>query len=499
VLGSVAALSLASAFLLSRSSDQPWWPIALPASALGLVAVATIVLSHLWGRDALSPLGLTAVFYLMSFAGGGIYFWAVHNPELTGIAPVYHQDDVRRAVILALVSFGAIVVGYVVNPLRAILRLLPAPPRFDSTSERSGILAVLLLTGWAARLDQLASGTYFHVAGPTSSSTTTGASWFITAASALPTLAAAFVGAQAFLPRRRGARSVRAELLFYALLGVEVAWYLPTGSRGAVLSLLAMVAVVRYYGLGRRPTVPGLLALAAIAFFVVFPLEVSYRESEGGYQLAPSTYLKNSIGDLLRQSPAEAWNTGFNSTFSRLSSITSVAAIEHSGSGVLEHHSGETLVWVPETLIPRAVDPQKFDPGLFGNQFGRAYGFLPPDNYQTSIAITQFGEFYLPFGVIGTIVGMMAIGAIYRLLADYLHRRRSDPVALAVFSVVAWDLINLQESIVAVGVLGLLKLLVFLLLAMALATRLQRAASGPVFEAAHPGSLVSAGRPRRVA
>jgi hypothetical protein len=493
VLGLSAAVSLTAAFLASRYSDQPWWPIALPAAALAIMAVATIVVSHVRERDALSPLGLTALFYLMSFAAGGIYFWAVHDPQLTGIAPVYDQGDVRRALILALVAFAAIVIGYVVNPLRPVLRLLPSPPSWNSTSERTVILGVLLLAGWAARLEQLGTGRYFHVAGP-ASTTTTGASWFVTAASQLPTLAAAFVGAQAFLARRRGARDVRAELLFYVLLGTEVAWYLPTGSRGAVLSVLLMVAVVRYYGLGRRPTVAGTLAMAALAFFVVFPLELSYRESEGGYQSAPSTYLKKSIGDLLQQSPAEAWDTGFNSTFSRLSSITSVAAIEHSGSGVLEHHSGETLVWVPETVIPRALDPQKFDPGLFGNQFGREYGFLPPDNFETSIAITQFGEFYLPFGVIGMVVGMVAIGGIYRLMADYLHRRWSDPVALAVFSVVAWDLINLQESIVAVGVFGLLKLMVFLLLAMALATGLQRAASGPGSEVAHLGSLVSAGR-----
>jgi hypothetical protein len=493
VLGPTAVLSAAAAVLASRYSDQPWWPIALPAAALGVVAVATIVVSHVRERDALSPLGLTAVFYLLSFAGGGVYFWAVHNPELTGIAPVYDQSDVRRAVILALVAFGGIVVGYVLNPLRATLRLLPSPPRFDSTSQRTGILVVLLVLGWAARLDQLGTGRYFHVAGPTST-TTTGASWFVTAASQLPTLAAAFVGAQAFLTRGRGARDVRAELLFYALLGAEIAWYLPTGSRGAVLGLLVMVAVVRYYGLGRRPSLLGILALAAIALFVVFPLELSYRNSQGGYQRAPGTSLKNSVGDLLRQSPAEAWDTGYNSTFSRLSSITSVAAIVHSGTSVLEHHSGETLLWVPETVIPRAVDPGKFDPGLFGNQFGREYGFLPPDNSQTSIAITQFGEFYVPFGVIGMVVGMVAIGGIYRLMADYFHGRRSDPVALAVFSVVAWDLINLQESIVAVGVFGLLKLMVFLLLVLALATRLQRVVSGPVSHVAHPGSLVPARR-----
>jgi hypothetical protein len=134
VLGLSAAVSLTAAFLASRYSDQPWWPIALPAAALAIMAVATIVVSHVRERDALSPLGLTALFYLVSFAAGGIYFWAVHDPQLTGIAPVYDQGDVRRALILALVAFAAIVIGYVVNPLRPALRLLPKPPSWNSRS-----------------------------------------------------------------------------------------------------------------------------------------------------------------------------------------------------------------------------------------------------------------------------------------------------------------------------------------------------------------------------
>jgi uncharacterized membrane protein len=487
VVVTAVVVSVAVGFILSRYSDQRWWGMTLTASALVAVAAATIVVSHVRGRDAFSPLGLTALFYLASFAGGGIFFWIVRNPDVTGIAPVYDQSDVERALVLALVSFGAIVFGYVVNPLRAILPLVPSPPRFESTSQRIGILVVLLLIGWAARLEQLATGTYFHVAA--ASTTTTGASWFVMAASELPTLGAAFVGAQAFLTRGRGARSVRAELLFYALLCAEIGWYLPTGSRGAVLTLLTMVAVVRYYGLGRRPSLLGMLAAAAIVIFVVFPLELGYRNTEGGYQRAPTTYLRASVRDLVQQSPAEAWDNSFDSTFSRLSSITSVAAILHSGTSVLEHRSGETLVWAAETVIPRAVYTQKYDPGLFGNEFGRANGLLPPDIHQTSSAVTQCGEFYLPFGVVGMVVGMGVVGAVYRLMAEYFHRRRSDPLALAVFSVTAWSLINLQESIVAVGLFGLLKLMLFLLLVLALASRVQRVGRAPVSTRLPSGSL----------
>jgi hypothetical protein len=473
VLLPAALISVAVGFVLSVYSDRHWWEIALPAGVLGIAAVTTIVVSHVRAHDALSPLGLTAIFYLASFASGGVYFWIVRNPDLTGIAPVYDQSDVATALVLATVAYAAIVLGYIANPLRAVTRRLPAPPRFERANQRIGILAILFTIGWAARVEQLATGTYFHVATP-ASSTATGASWFVMAASQLPTLAVAFVGAQAFLARRFGNRTVGTELLFYALLVVEIAWYVPAGSRGAVLTLLLMTAVVRYYGLGKRPTLAGALATVAIALFVVFPLEVSYRSSEGGYQRAPAAHLSASVGALLQQSPAEAWDNGFNATFSRLSSVTSVAGILHSGRDVLDR-GGDTLLWAAETVVPRALDPHKADPGVFGNEFGRAYGFLVPDNRQTSIAITQFGELYLGFGLAGMVLGMWVVGAVYRLVADYFGRRRSDPVALAVFSVAAWSIINLQESIIAVGLFGLIKLMVFLLLVLVAASRIQRA------------------------
>jgi hypothetical protein len=57
--------------MMSRYSDQPWWGISLTATTLGVGAIATIVVNHVRGRDAFCRLGLTALFYLTSFAGGG--------------------------------------------------------------------------------------------------------------------------------------------------------------------------------------------------------------------------------------------------------------------------------------------------------------------------------------------------------------------------------------------------------------------------------------------
>jgi hypothetical protein len=466
------AVSAGLGVLLAGIGGARWWPIALGAGAITVAGVATIVLSHVRRRDAFSPLGLTAIFYVASFAGGGIYFWIVRNPDTTQIPPVYDQRDIVIALVLAAVSFAMLACGYLINPLGGLLRLVPAPPRVEDGRQRIRILVILLAVGWLARLEQLATGAYFHVS--ESGAARTGSSWFIYAASQLPLLATAFVGAQAFLARRRGVRDVRGELLFYALLATEIGWYAPSGSRGALLTLLLMVAVVRYYGLGRRPSWIGVVAAAAIAVFVVFPLELQYRNTQGGYQYAPGANLAQSGQALLHQNGAQTFNSGFRATVTRFSSITSVAAIQHSGTHVLDRKPGETLVWSAQTLLPRALDEDKPDPGVFGNEFGRAYGILVPSNDKTSIAVTQFGEMQLSFGLTGIVVGMLLVGAIYRLIGDYFGGRTSDPVALAVYAVSAWNVINLQEAILAVGLFGLIKLMVFLLLALAVANRVQQ-------------------------
>ena len=68
---------------------------------------------------------------------------------------------------------------------------------------------------------------------------------------------------------------------------------------------------------------------------------------------------------------------------------------------------------------------------------------------------------------------MFLIGSIYRLVADYFRARQTDAVALAVYAVAAWPLINSQESVIAGGVLGLIKFMVVLALTLLVMARVQ--------------------------
>jgi hypothetical protein len=257
-------------------------------------------------------------------------------------------------------------------------------------------------------------------------------------------------------------------------MALEFAFYLPSGSRGSIIGLALMIVVVRYYGLGRRPSWIALAITAALTMLVVFPLELTYRNTTGGYQSNPQAALKSASTGLFSQRPSDAWRTGFDATFSRFSDVTAVAALLHTGPGAIDIKPGETLLWSAETFVPRAFYPAKADPGRFGNEFGRAYGLVANNDRRTSIAFPEYAEFYLNFGVLGMVLGMAVIGAFLRLVGDYFIGRKDDPAALAVYATAAWELVNGQESIVAVGLFGVVKLMLVLGLLLALVNKIQQ-------------------------
>ena len=138
----------------------------------------------------------------------------------------------------------------------------------------------------------------------------------------------------------------------------------------------------------------------------------------------------------------------------------------------------KTLRWIPEAFVPRAILKTKDDPGKVGNEFGARYGLTSAGFGGNSIAISQLGELYLNFGLLGLLVGMPLVGGLYRLIGDYFADRTYNSAILAVYSVAAWELLNGQENIIALGLVGNLKLMVVFALMMVLTTAIQRRWAG---------------------
>jgi hypothetical protein len=455
LLGCALAVGSAVAWFASRQ-DASFW---LAVATLSFATVGSIAFAGKTG-DWLSPLVLGAIFYLLAYVGGAIYFWYRPDNPNGNIALAVGRPELTRAVWLALVAWVMFTVGYVARPLGWLVPLVPRLPAAARQRSPAWVVLSLLSLGWAARLHQVATGRYFHTALSVTQSTST--SWILTVASDLPLLATAFLGAWTWHSRRSGSVSPPA-WMFWTLVLVETLWRAPTGGRGDLVALAIMVIVVAYYGRGVFPLRTATVATLAIVF-VVFPFVEVYRGSEDGaydaYQLAPRQHLRQAARQTLVPSSARAGvDEGVTATFSRFSDVVSLAFIvapDAPGSG---RKPGETLLWSGQAFVPRAILHHKVDPGTYGNEFGRRFGFLSANDDVISVAATEPGDLYMNFGWIGVVLLMPLVGGVFRFIGDYVSARTRDPAALAIYAVIAWPLISIHETIIAMGLVTVLKLM----------------------------------------
>jgi hypothetical protein len=471
----VLAISLALAAGIIVGYGQS---ASLGLAVLVVTGTAGILLSAalITGRDPFSVFGLIAAFYLLAFVIGAVYFHYDYSAaEEQGFW--FTPAGLTTALGIGLAGFGALTVGYLANPLRGFRSWLPSCPTMSREAPALTV-ALLYAIGWMARALQVASGEYFHSS--TTATASTGATFFVDSVAAVPTLATALVGAAAYMGwaerhRRAWTRT------FWGLLAIEAAWYLPSGERARLAGLALATLILMYYARGQRVPWRSLIVGTLLLGLVVFPLVHYYRGQWGDdwtYQKAPVRAFQEGVNALTTNDPATTLKLGFTVSLSRLSDVASVATIVSKGRELSPREPGETLSWTLDAVIPRAIAPSKYDPGTFGNEFGRAYTILPHFNFTTAIAISQPGELFVNFGWLGVAIGMAVLGAVFRALNDYFAARASDPAALAIYSISALPLINGLESIMAVGLAGLFKSVFVMLLLLwattAVAERISR-------------------------
>lgn len=424
----------------------------------GLISGAVLVHEHRQG-DLFSPRGLIGIFYLLTFCVGALYYW--HDAPgftllyHTGTLPSVTDDALLQASAVGLLSLLALLAGYRLNAFRSLIRPLPAVP---PTSPRVlvGLSGVLLGIGWTARGIAYASGSYFVYA--QGAGVDPRLSWLLTLGTLLPAFGVALVGVAAYHSTRS---SVRTRRVFWLLVGLEIAWGVPTGARSEVVALLALVLLVLYYRDASLPSARVLGAVLVLGLFF-FPFAQQYRTS-AAYGLDSRAALAETARAAGDRNAKETLEIGAAATFSRFSDITSVARILETPGNQTRFAQGETVQWIPEVFVPRAVLPDKEDPGRFGIEFGRAYGLTYAGNFaETSTAISQPGEMYLNFGWLGVAAGMLVMGSAYRGLGDYFSGRTQGGFALAIYATLAWEIINGQEVIVALGFFGVVKSMIVL-------------------------------------
>jgi hypothetical protein len=468
IAGGLLAVGLGSGLAATAGLDGHWFFLGVVALSIATLGVLLAVGRR--SRDALSPLGLAAIFYLLGYAAGGLYFWLDPRPRTPLLEELPYpptHSSLTAAIWIATLAWVTFVIGYWANPLRRLVRAIPRPPSTRSVPSLPLLVAPLLLAGWAARLSLVAGGRYFHR--PFDELVATGSSYVIYVVGSFPLVATALVGAYYYLNAREP-NTKRYRNAFLGMAAIELLWAIPTGSRGQMVGVLMMLVVVGYYGTARIP-VRAVVTVAILVVFVIFPFVLYYRNDSTDYRLAPGAAFSSAAPKTFDRPPNDVAAEGLVATFSRFSDVASLAEIVSREPSYSSRKPGETLVWTVEGLLPRAILPSKADPGLFGNEFGRTYGLNTPNNYITSIAVTQPGELYMNYGVLGVLL-MLAVGAAYRSIADYLGARGDDPGILAIYAALSWPILSSQEVILASGLAGVLKMLAAFSVTLALAIAL---------------------------
>ncbi|HZT97145.1 MAG TPA: hypothetical protein VFB34_09950 [Chloroflexota bacterium] len=266
--------------------------------------------------------------------------------------------------------------------------------------------------------------------------------------------------------------------LLWGMLAVNVLTGAAYGSKQVLLEGIEVLIVAWWYSRRRLP--PQLLAglvLVAMVAFVVIP---AYRQNvgqgagtstgsctSGSCQFGTasvnpisaltsatgSIFLGKSIPDLLA---TDAWSIS-----RRLALAPDFGlAYQYTPSLGNPYLLGRDYLWaLPEAFIPRAIWPNKPSP-VNGLYFSIHYAGLPT-NTTSSTSITWLGDLYMNFGLVGTLLGMCAMGVFFAWWYATFRRNFSMQTIL-IYAAAIPVIMNFEPTVPAV-LTGLMRDLIILL------------------------------------
>lgn len=224
--------------------------------------------------------------------------------------------------------------------------------------------------------------------------------------------------------------------IFCLLLPIRIIFGLATSSLNNALILIA-VLIILVAALNRRLLLP-VLGLVIVGMFAYAPMKayrnylwnlpsemsVIERVKAVGGQLAANSFAAAVKAPMERQSSLDSilWPL-----LKRLDQATVLAIIVERTGHDVEPWGGQTLTRLATGIIPRFIWPEKPMETL-GNEFGRRYGIIRPDELGMSVNLPWLTEFYANFLLPGVVFGMLLVGIMFRLLDRIFNHPDSQGV-----------------------------------------------------------------------
>jgi hypothetical protein len=109
-----------------------------------------------------------------------------------------------------------------------------------------------------------------------------------------------------------------------------------------------------------------------------------------------------------------------SSTVNRLANTTTLSYVIKVTPEQVPYWLGGSYETLWSSFIPRFIWPGKPE-ATIGNEFGQRYRLLASDDYTTSYNLPWLTEFYANFGAAGIVIGMFAVGVLFRFLVQLFN------------------------------------------------------------------------------
>lgn len=207
------------------------------------------------------------------------------------------------------------------------------------------------------------------------------------------------------------------------------------GAKSEVIWLVLGVLLAYHYLY--KPVTPKLLLVNAIwIILILFPVVNTYRELIGmNLGLTPIQVIPlmgEALGNILNEDFLE---NVFMALMGRFPGIDALSVVVKFTPELWPFQYGKTMIIAPIiAFIPTILWPGKYEfinSIADGVEFGRLYFGL--DNNASGVAITQVGELYLNFGLIGILVGTFLIGILLRLSYRTFIEYGRNPLGVLIY------------------------------------------------------------------
>ena len=448
----------AAALLIRALSDK--LAVSLLAVVLSAVALSPALYALIRRGDLFEPIVPIGLFFFLDFGMRTLLVEA--GSDLAEPFIFVNIDDTRGpAVALATLALGLIYVGYYAPWWRRAVRRMPRVSLALPTRAPWMVLGLIYFVGVIARgvllLDRGATFASLDLPDRLSDDFN-----LLLQLGSFSQFAVLLAGVYAFRPGRQ--RWVVVAAVLAVIAPIEAVFTVAFGAKHVFAYLVVGLAGLYHYRVRRLGGFRFVLVAAAVVV-VMFGAVTIYRDRIYKGVLERPTDLAGLAtapvalgGELVAAGPGEFLHAALRTLVNRHTSGETVASILAYGDSVDLEVTGADLALIPAfAFVPRAIWPDK--PAPFSPQVSSA--FRGVEGNRTSFGITHTGDLYLRHGLVGVVIGSLALGLFYRLLYGWLvDRPGATAVGAVLYLALFWRIIFVNAEIIPVYVQAIRSLVV---------------------------------------